>query len=61
MRRFLDQAAFRAAQEGGVVMMGRLQAETISALLIWGLADRASRVALVPVSAVLKQDAPDEG
>ena len=61
MRRFLDQAAFRAAQEGGVVMMGRLQAETISALLIWGLADRASRVALVPVSAVLKQDATDEG
>ena len=61
MRRFLDQAAFRAAQEGGVVMMGRLQAETISALLIWGFADRASRVGLVPVSAVLKQDAPDEG
>ena len=55
MRRFLDQAAFRAGQEGGVVMMGRLQAETISALLIWGLADRASRVALVPVSDVLKQ------
>ena len=55
MRRFLDQAAFRAGQEGGVVMMGRLQAETISALLIWGLADRASRVSLVPVSAVLTQ------
>lgn len=61
MRRFLDQAAFCAGQEGGVVMMGRLQAETISALLIWGLADRASRVALVPVSAVLQQDAADEG
>jgi len=60
MRRFLDQAAFRAGQEGGVIMMGRLQAETISALLIWGLADRASRVALVPVSTVLKQDAPAE-
>ena len=60
MRRFLDQAAFRAGQEGGVIMMGRLQAETISALLIWGLADRASRVALVPVSQVLKQvDAPE--
>ncbi|OJI94172.1 polysaccharide deacetylase 2 family uncharacterized protein YibQ [Planktotalea frisia] len=61
MRRFLDQAAFRAGQEGGVVMMGRLQAETISALLIWGLADRASRVALVPVSKVLKQDDAPEG
>ncbi len=61
MRRFLDQAAFRAGQEGGVVMMGRLQAETISALLIWGLADRASRVALVPVSAVLEQEPSDDG
>jgi len=59
MRRFLDQAAFRASQEGGVVMMGRLQAETISALLIWGLADRANRVALVPVSAVLKSGAAE--
>ena len=61
MRRFLDQAAFRAGQEGGVVMLGRLQAETISALLIWGLADRASRVALVPVTQVLKQDDAAEG
>jgi polysaccharide deacetylase 2 family uncharacterized protein YibQ len=60
MRRFLDQAAFRAGQEGGVVMMGRLQAETISALLIWGLADRASRVSLVPVSAVLLQENAQE-
>ena len=42
MRRFLDQAAFRAGQEGGVIMMGRLRAETISALLIWGLTDRAN-------------------
>lgn len=55
IRRFLDQAAFKAGQEGGVIMLGRLRAETISALLIWGLADRASRVALVPVSAVLMQ------
>lgn len=55
IRRFLDQAAFKAGQEGGVIMQGRLRAETISALLIWGLADRASRVALVPVSAVLTQ------
>lgn len=61
IRRFLDQAAFRAGQEGGVVMLGRLRAETISALLIWGLADRASRVALVPVSAVLQGSLEDEG
>lgn len=56
IRRFLDQAAFRAAQEeGGVVMVGRLRAETVSALLLWGLQDRAGSVALAPVSAVLKQ------
>ena len=53
IRRFLDQAAFRAGQEGGVIMMGRLRADTISALLIWGNQDRARRVALSPVSAVL--------
>lgn len=54
IRRFLDQAAFRAGQEGGVVMLGRVQPDTISALLLWGLQDRAERVALAPVSAVLK-------
>jgi polysaccharide deacetylase 2 family uncharacterized protein YibQ len=55
IRRFLDQAAFRAGQEeGGVIMVGRLRAETISALLLWGLQDRASSVALAPVSAVLR-------
>ena len=57
MRRFLDQAAFKAGQEGAVIMLGRLRAETISALLIWGLQDRASRVAFVPVSHVLLTDA----
>ncbi|QIZ82441.1 divergent polysaccharide deacetylase family protein [Thalassovita gelatinovora] len=54
IRRFLDQAAFKARQsETGVIMVGRLRAETISALLLWGLQDRASQVALAPVSAVL--------
>ncbi|MGY3437150.1 MULTISPECIES: divergent polysaccharide deacetylase family protein [unclassified Marinovum] len=57
IRRFLDQAAFKAGQEGAVIMLGRLRAETISALLIWGLQDRASRVAFVPVSHVLMTDA----
>jgi len=54
IRRFLDQAAFKAGRdEGGVIMLGRLRADTISALLLWGLQDRASRVALAPISAVL--------
>ncbi|MCJ7873620.1 divergent polysaccharide deacetylase family protein [Phaeobacter sp. J2-8] len=59
IRRFLDQAAFKAGQEGAVIMLGRLRAETISALLIWGLQDRASRVTLVPVSKVLLADAQE--
>ncbi|UWR18178.1 divergent polysaccharide deacetylase family protein [Sulfitobacter pontiacus] len=54
IRRFLDQAAFKAGIEGSVIMMGRMRPETISALLVWGLQDRASQVALAPVSAVLK-------
>ena len=53
IRRFLDQAAFKAGQEGGVIVLGRLRPETIEALLVWGLADRAGSVALAPVSAVL--------
>lgn len=55
IRRFLDQAAFRAGQQDvGVVMVGRLRAETVSALLLWGLQDRANSIALAPVSAVLQ-------
>lgn len=55
IRRFLDQAAFKAGQEeGGVIMVGRARPETISALILWGLADRAERVALAPVSALLQ-------
>jgi polysaccharide deacetylase 2 family uncharacterized protein YibQ len=57
IRRFLDQASFKAGQEeGGVIMLGRMRAETVSALLLWGLQDRASRVALAPVSAILKAE-----
>jgi len=55
IRRFLDQAAFKARQEeDGIVMLGRLRADTVSALLLWGLQDRAASVALAPVSAVLR-------
>jgi uncharacterized protein len=60
IRRFLDQGAFRAGQQTGaaedgegVIMLGRLRPDTISALILWGLQDRARRVALAPVSAVL--------
>lgn len=56
IRRFLDQAAFKAGQEGAVIMLGRLRPDTISALLLWGLQDRASDVALVPISTVLLRE-----
>jgi polysaccharide deacetylase 2 family uncharacterized protein YibQ len=52
-RRFLDGAAFRARQDGTAVMLGRLTPDTLSALLLWSLQDRASSVAMVPVSAIL--------
>ncbi len=55
IRRFLDNAAFRAGQEGAVILVARLRPDTVSALLLWGLADRASRVAMAPVSYALKQ------
>ncbi|WP_293576271.1 polysaccharide deacteylase family 2 protein [Phaeobacter sp.] len=58
IRRFLDQAAFRAGQEGAVIMLGRAQPDTISSLLLWGLQDRASRVSLAPVSASLRAKLP---
>jgi polysaccharide deacetylase 2 family uncharacterized protein YibQ len=52
-RRFLDGAAFRARQDGAVVMLGRLTPDTLSALVLWSLQDRASSVSMVPVSALL--------
>ncbi len=55
IRRFMDQAAFRAGQDGGVIMLGRLRAETLAALLSWSLQDRSGTVAMAPVSAVLTQ------
>jgi polysaccharide deacetylase 2 family uncharacterized protein YibQ len=53
IRRFLDQAAFRARQQAGVVLVGRVRGDTISALSLWGTANRAGPVTLAPVSATL--------
>ncbi|MCL3883455.1 divergent polysaccharide deacteylase family protein [Marivita sp. GX14005] len=57
-RRFLDGAAFRARQDGAVAMLGRYTPDTVSALLLWSLQDRASSVAIVPVSNLLMEQ-PD--
>ncbi|WP_428543290.1 divergent polysaccharide deacetylase family protein [Profundibacter sp.] len=54
IRQYLDRAAFRAAQEGSVIMLGHTRPETIEALVLWALEGRAASVAIAPVSAVLK-------
>ncbi|MDQ2088547.1 divergent polysaccharide deacetylase family protein [Marimonas arenosa] len=53
IRRFLSYGALNAGNEGGVVLVGRLQPDTVTALLLWGLEDRAGQVALAPVSQLL--------
>lgn len=53
IQRFLDQAAFRAGQQTGVILVGHARPETLAALLEWGLGNRAATVALAPVSAAL--------
>jgi polysaccharide deacetylase 2 family uncharacterized protein YibQ len=54
IRRFLDNAAFRAGQGGnGLVLMARVRPETLAALASWRSSDRAGRVVLAPVSAVM--------
>ncbi len=53
IQRFLDNAAFKAGQETGVILVGHNRPETIAALLEWGLGNRAATVALAPVSAAL--------
>lgn len=53
IRRFLDQAAFKARQSESVLMLGRLKESTIAALASWALQDRASTVSVAPVSALL--------
>ncbi|MGR3344896.1 MAG: divergent polysaccharide deacetylase family protein [Paracoccaceae bacterium] len=53
IKRFLDQAAFRARQQSGVILVGHNRPETIKALLEWSFGNRASTVALAPISAAL--------
>ncbi len=54
IRRFLDQAAFRARQQGAVALMGRLNPETITALTLWGNRTDREGVAPAPLSALLQ-------
>ena len=56
VRRLLDRAAFKAAQDGRVTVVGRTTSETVAALLEWAVEGKAATVALAPVSAVLTVD-----
>ncbi len=51
--RFLDQAAFKARQDGYVVLSGQLNRQTLDALKDFEASARGAQVALAPISAVL--------
>ena len=53
IRRYLDRAAFKAAQEGSVVVIGDTRADTVAAILEWTVAGKGATMALAPVTAVL--------
>nr|WP_227754337.1 divergent polysaccharide deacetylase family protein [Stagnihabitans tardus] len=53
MRRYLDRAAFKAGQEGAVIVIGDTKPETVEAILAWALEGKGASVSLAPVSAVL--------
>ncbi|MBC7736496.1 MAG: divergent polysaccharide deacetylase family protein [Candidatus Saccharibacteria bacterium] len=53
IRRYLDRAAFKAAQDGLVVVIGDTRAETVASILEWTVEGKASTVTLAPVTAVL--------
>ena len=54
LSRFFAQAAFQARQNGSVILVARLNAETLTALAEFAQTPRGKQVALAPLSAVLK-------
>ena len=53
IRRYLDRAAFKAAQDGRVLVAGQTRPETVAALLEWAVEGRAATVAIAPSTAVM--------
>jgi hypothetical protein len=53
IRRYLDRAAFKAAQDGAVVVLGDTSADTVAAILEWTVEGKAAGVTLAPLTAVL--------
>ena len=58
IRRYLDRAAFKAAQDGRVTVIGTLRPETVAAILEWVVEGKAATVTLAPVSALMAPPAP---
>ena len=54
MRRYLDRAVFKAAQDGATVVMGQTLPGTLSALTEWSPEGRAGDVTLAPISALMQ-------
>ena len=53
VQRYLDRAAFKAGQEGSVVMIGHTYDETVKGLFSWALEGKGEGIQLAPISAVL--------
>lgn len=56
IRRYLDRAAFKAAQDGRVAVYGTLRPETVTAILEWAVEGRSATVTLAPISALMTQE-----
>ncbi|ACM00165.1 divergent polysaccharide deacteylase family protein [Cereibacter sphaeroides] len=54
VRRALDRAAFKAAQDGRAMVLGDTRPETLKGLMEWSLEGRADGVALAPATALLR-------
>lgn len=53
VQRYLDRAAFKAGQEGSVVMIGHTYDETVKGLFSWALEGKSESIQLAPISAIL--------
>lgn len=53
VQRYLDRAAFKAGQEGNVVMIGHTYDETVKGLFSWALEGKGEGIQLAPISAIL--------
>lgn len=54
IRRYLDRAAFKALQDGQVIMVGRSYPATVTALFSWAIEGKGAEMSMAPVSAILR-------